>query len=275
MLGTMDISQFSPRLIMVITFSLLALITFSMFPMVAGAGNTVKLHTEEAGVVNSTRADKILKIEAGVQNVNKADWSESITLSETTGGGCAIDDVSVARPASEQYWLPTGQKARVGTAGTLTEKAVLKDCTWEGVEPFFQDSTGLLLIIIEALGLLIAVSPIGVLGSIGYMILSRFQGGGMTGLTLAIISVLGAIVCVSMLGVFIDFISITYNAIDPNRFSLFEGGLAGLGVTIKQFWSVIFIVSFFGLAGMVFKGWWTGRQRQSAGGGYGESQLLT
>ena len=86
---------------------------------------------------------------------------------------------------------------------------------------------------------------------------------------------MGAIVCVSMLDIFIDFISISYDAIDPNRFSIFEGGLAGLGFTIKQFWSVIFIVSFFGLAGMAFKGWWGGRQQRATAGGSGESQLLT
>ena len=137
MLGSMDISQFSPRLILVISFTVIALIAFSVFPMIVGAGNTVKLNTEEACTVNGVRTDKVLKVETGVTNANKADWSESIALSETTAGKCAIDDISVARAAGEIYWLPTGQKVKVETAGTTSDKAVLKNSEWEDVPRFF------------------------------------------------------------------------------------------------------------------------------------------
>ena len=273
-----DIGQFSPKLISSITFSVIALISFSLFPMIAGAGNTMSLNTKEACSVGGVRADLVVMVESEVITANKADWSKSVGLEEvatgTSEGMCAITDVSVARALNEAYWTPTGEKVKVSVAGTITEQAVLKDSEWKEVPSFFEDNTGLLTIIIGALALLIAVSPIAVLGGIGYMLLGKFQGGGGNGMSVAIIAVLGAIVGVTLLEVFVEFISVSYDAIDPERYSVFQGGLANLGVTIKRFWNIIFIASFFGLATMLFKNWYQGK-RQKATQGYGESQLLT
>ena len=272
-----DIGQFSPKLVSVITFSVIALISFSLFPMIAGAGNTMSLNTQEACSVGGVRTDRVLKVESGVTSANQADWSNFVELEEvSSNSACAITDVSVARAAGEKYWTPTGEKVSIGTAGTTSDKAVLKGSEWKETPAFFEDNTGLLNIIIGALGLLIAVSPIAVLGGIGYTLLGKFQGGGGSGMTVAIVAVLGAIVGVTMLEVFVEFISISYDAIDPDRFVIFQGGLANLGVTIKRFWNIIFISSFFGLATMLFRAWYQNRQRSTANaGGYGESQLLT
>ena len=271
-----DIGQFSPKLVAVITFSVIALISFSLFPMIAGAGNTMSLNMQEACSVGGVRTDRVLKVESGVTTANQADWSASLELEQVSAdGACAITDVSEARAAGEKYWTPTGEKVSVGTAGTTTVKAKLKGSEWKEIPSFFEDNTGLLGIIIGALGLLIAVSPIAVLGGIGYHLLGRFQSGGGSGMTIAIVAVLGAIVGVTMLEVFVEFISISYDAIDPDRFVVFQGGLANLGVTIKRFWNIIFISSFFGLATMLFRSWYQNRRKESTAGGYGESQLLT
>ena len=269
-----DISQFSPKLIATISFAVVALISFALYPMIAGAGNTMSLNTKEACSVGGVRADKVLKKEA-TETANSADWSNYATLGSNATGDCTIADTTVARAANEIYFTPTGEEVKVGTAGTLTEAAVLANSEWREIPSFFQDNSGLLNIIIGALALLIGVSPIAVLGGIGYMVLNRFQGEGATGITVAIVAVLGAIVGVTLLEVFVEFISISYDAIDPNRFSVFQGGLANLAVTIKRFWNVIFIASFFGLAGMLFKGWYGARKERGGQGMARESQLLS
>lgn len=137
----------------------------------------------------------------------------------------------------------------------------------------FTDNATLVDVVIGALALLIGVSPMSVLGMIGYYILNKFDMEQGTIATIIMV-VLGAVITVSLLSTFIGFISTAYDAIDANRFSVFNTGLANLAVVIKQFWGVVLIVSFFGLGALLFKTW-RDQKNGSGSGAMAESRVLS
>ena len=251
-MDSLDLSSFSPKLMFVLGFVVISILAFAMFPMIAGAGQGVYLEAKSDGSCELTagkvRFDRIhFSTTAITQTADEFDWSSSTgvaDVTEKTGGGCTATGITAAMT---HFLLPND------TTFTATATAdTVPDATWEAPASMFEDNNGLLIVIIGVIALIIGVAPMGILGYIGYVTLQRFQSGGMSGLTLMIVSTLGAIVIVTLLGTFVDFISISYDAINPHRFSVFNLGLASLAVTLKEFWGIIFLGSFVGLGAMLF-----------------------
>ena len=292
MMDKMNLGDFSPKVMAAILYSILTLLAFSVYPMLVGAGNTIHLNTESACVQRGVRFDRILLV-LETDTVTTADngtWSNAVSVTNGSSGcqvvantGQKLGDAAeteVVKTTSYVGITPTGEKtgtittpdplgsAGIGIAALGTDKA-----EWKAPAGMFTDNGTLVDVVIGALALLIGVSPMTVLGMIGYYILSKFDMEQGT-IAAIIMVVLGAVITTSLLSTFITFISTAYDAIDAQRFSVFGGGLANLAVVIKQFWGVVLVVSFFGLGAMLFKTWRDNRNGNNSGA-MQESRVLS
>ena len=301
MMDNMSLGDFSPKVMAAIIYSVVTLLAFSVFSMLAGAGNTLYLNTQEVCEVNGVRFDRVLIPPAsGNTTHNSADtgiWANNLPVTEGTGGTCTIADSEISSTGDPKdaagkdatnavgtvkLYLPTGEIVN----GTITSQAFGTDGSkfafatgvgapkWVDVEPMFTDNSTLVTLVIGALALLIGVSPMTTLGMLGFYILKKFDVGGNT-ISTIIMVVLGAVIAVTLLSTFVAFIGNAYDAIDQNRFVVFSNGLANLAVTIKQFWGVILIVSFFGLGAMLFKTWREGQNGSGSVGASADSRVLS
>lgn len=292
----MAMGDFSPKVMAAILYAILTLLAFSVYPMLVGAGNTIHLNTESACVTGGVRFDRILLTKSDEVNADNGNWANSIAISQkstsktcqtseldSTGLTSTSEGVAIGTGTTITAFLPTGEKKTLTFAASLTSTAAEQDVNfgttagdkaeWLPPAGMFTDNATLVDVVIGALALLIGVSPMSVLGMIGYYILNKFDMEQGTIATIIMV-VLGAVITVSLLSTFIGFISTAYDAIDANRFSVFNTGLANLAVVIKQFWGVVLIVSFFGLGAMLFKTW----RDSKNGGGSGamqESRVLS
>ena len=293
----MQMGDFSPKVMAAIMYAILTLLAFSVYPMLLGAGNTIHLNTENACVVNGIRFDRVLLAKSSNDSVtaDNGDWSNGISINGAAGK-CQYQSNSIANkfsggddllgaagnlPAGYRIILPTGESYNGGILALVSSSPVATEIVWEdsvtsewkAPEGMFTDNATLVDVVIGALALLIGVSPMTVLGMIGYYILNKFDMEQGTIATIIMV-VLGAVICVSLLSTFITFISTAYDAIDADRFSVFNSGLANLAVVIKQFWGVVLIVSFFGLGALLFKTW-RDNKNGNGSGDMAESRVLS
>ena len=278
----MQMGDFSPKVMAAIMYAILTLLAFSVYPMLVGAGNTIHLNTENACVLNGIRFDRVLAVKLPVTsssaNADTGDWDNAVVVSKSGTDDCATaaagkDTTGTALAAGTNYrfYMPTGEY--VDMAGA-TSAITIANAEWKAPEGMFTDNATLVDVVIGALALLIGVSPMSVLGMIGYYILNKFDMEQGTIATIIMV-VLGAVICVSLLSTFISFISTAYDAIDAQRFTVFNSGLANLAVVIKQFWGVVLIVSFFGLGALLFKTWRDQRNGNGGSGAMAESRVLS
>ena len=275
----MQMGDFSPKVMAAIMYAILTLLAFSVYPMLVGAGNTIHLNTENACVLNGIRFDRILLTDKSTISADNGDWDNAIAVVKTSAAntcrfvGTSQNDAEGTGLTAKAYTMivPTGEEVLLPSI-TLASTTIANS-EWKAPEGMFTDNATLVDVVIGALALLIGVSPMSVLGMIGYYILNKFDMEQGTIATIIMV-VLGAIITVSLLSTFISFISTAYDAIDANRFTVFAGGLANLAVVIKQFWGVVLIVSFFGLGALLFKTW-RDQKNGANSGAMAESRVLS
>ena len=291
-----DMSSFSPKLIAAIVYTVAALFAFALFPTFNGAAQGWHLEARQDGACETksgTRFDRVLPLAANTaasvflgkggeyNDPNKYDWGKGLTVTQDgTAGTCHITSAFTAE--TDGYYGVNKLLSADGTVvsgvvaatGAIAANADLTNgATWERPASMFNDNRAIINIIIGATVLIIGIGPIMILGGVGLYLLNTFSGG-MTGPTKFLVGTLGAIVAVTLLGSFTDFISISYDAMDPDRFTMYEHSIASLAGTIKQFWGLIFAAGWVGLGG--YFGWQAFqnyRGSRSSGGG-SDSQVL-
>ena len=181
--------DFSPKVMAAIMYAILTLLAFSVYPMLVGAGNTIHLNTENACVWNGIRFDRVLAVPNTdtSTDADDGDWSNSLSLTKD-GTGCTIGVGTAAAPNDDQagndiakstayrFYVPTGEYQLITTPDPLAVDTT--DWTsgeWKAPEGMFTDNATLVDVVIGALALLIGVSPMSVLGMIGYYILNKFD----------------------------------------------------------------------------------------------------
>ena len=272
-LGSFNLSEFSPRLLAALGYTIVSLFLFALFPLISGAGQGIHLLARGEGacelISGGVRFDRMAPV-GTANSPNAVDWSGSDILTVTQTSGAETCTASTA-PTAVPYYTPTGEKF-TPTAAAVIDAGI---AGWQDPASMFQDQPGLVGLVIGAIALIIGIGPLVIVGVLGYKALSYFRGSGAGGIAVGLMAALGAVIVVSLLATFVDFISIAYNAISPDRFSVYDTSLAALAGTIRQFWGVIFVASFLGLGGMfAFQGYQRYRQGRSGGMGKGESQML-
>ena len=281
--GSFNLSAFSPRLMMALGYTIAALFLFAVFPLISGAGNTVFLEARSGGscelVNGGTRFDKLAlqkTVNNRVVSVDHTNWGSTtnsataqdvLEITQTSGASTCqarVLESATADLNSATYYLPSGETVTIDLPEAAANVAVVPStvATWVGPASMFQDQAGLVALVVGAIALIIGIGPLVVIGALGYTVLNIFRSNG-GGMAMMLMAALGAVIVVSLLGTYVDFISITYDAIDADRFTVYTQNLASLAGTIRQFWGVIFVASFLGLGGLVA---YQGYQKFGGGG---------
>ena len=281
-LGNFNLSMFGPRLMLALGYTIGALFFFALFPMISGAGNTIHLESRGEGscetVNGGVRFDKLAlqkTVSGNPLSVDETNWGSAtagdvVTIVQNSGTAGECQFPSGTNVASATYYLPTGETLTLTAKGTPDEDIDATVATWVGPSSIFQDQPGLVAMVVGAVALVIGIGPLVIIGALGYQVLSYFKSDGM-GVSMMLMAALGAVIVVSLLGTFVDFISVTYDAIDAARFTVYTQSLASLAGTIRQFWGVIFVASFLGLGGMIaYQGY---QKVKGTGPAQGESQM--
>lgn len=260
-----DMSGFSMKVLAAMAYAVGAMFAFALFPTFNGGAQGVHLEARaEGSCVTSSgqRFDRIVELATATTDAhfsgkageytdpNKYDWSKAASVTRGTSDttqclvtltGLAADDKILTADGTEITWpVASGDETDDTTVG------------WEASASMFNDNRDITNVVLGAIALVIGVGPIVVLGSIGMALLNTF-GGSMGGAMKFLIATLGAVIAITLMGTIVDFISIAYDTVDRNRYSMYGSSVASLAGTIRQFWGLIFLASWVGLGG--YYGW--------------------
>ena len=259
--------------------TLAIIILLAVFTNLAGAINTWYLLTEDAGVVNGERIDRVVGHASG-ESANDA-WDGA------TGAALAAGDTA---PQNGEYAMvqqdgsstrcklaqttPTGSTAGSGSGYTPSGELVttthgssgnsvtlVDDCKWDPESQLFQGILGGLIgIILNAAGLGLPIGAILALSAYGTGFMGRM---GISPLLGVIVMVIGFLLVSGLLSAFVPFIDAALQSLDGDRFAMYESGLGSLGETIGNFWGVTLV------AGLLYVAWQVIAHFRGAGSGAG------
>ena len=278
-----DLSSFHIKLMAAILYTVGALFAFAMFPLFNGAAQGFHLEARQEGsceTKSGARFDRVIKVVDAVgdtgyngaageyEDANKYDWSKagSVTRDTTNTNQCIVTLTGLV--ANEKVITADGQVITWPVAsGAPTTGTTVK---WSSPANFLQDNRTIVNVVIGVLVLIIGVGPIAILGGIGKYLLDTFAGG-MSGAMKFLVATLGAVIAITLMGTFVDFIDIAYDAVDSERFSMYDASIASLASTIKQYWGLIFVAGWVAL-GSYFG--WQAFQRMRGRGSASGSQVM-
>ena len=243
-----------------------------VFPLLLGAINGWYLQAEDAGVRSGERFDRVV-VQTGddtaeeawgrVASVSDALAAGDTALSETvsylvskndvTGGDdtCTIGAPTAALAAKTTAYTPLGSKVQIPIQ-TAGEEVLIEGCKWGIAGEIFGAGglSGLIQIILQAAGL---APPIAVLFALGTFGSSFLKNMGSHPILAAVVTVIGFLLLATLLNVFIPFVSGAFEAIDSNRFKMYQEGLGNVSTVVGSFYGVVIVASIMTVAWQVLQ----------------------
>ena len=257
--------------------TLAIIILLAVFTNLAGAINTWFLLTEDAGVVNGERLDRVVG-HASSESANEA-W-DGVTEGTVSGSQytaanghyyklvkagsteCKLSGTTNNNSGAHSgtAYTPSGEPVATSRATTATSVKV-DGCKWDPESQLFQGILGgLIKIILNAAGLGLPIGAILALSAYGTGFMGKM---GISPLLGVIVMVIGFLLVSGLLSAFVPFIDAALQSLDGDRFAMYESGLGSLGETIGNFWGVTLV------AGLLYVAWQVIAHFRGAGSGAG------
>ena len=240
---------------------------FVLAPQIYGAVNGWYMNTQEACVVDGERFDRIVIAGSNdvtvaweaVTGTTNASGDAGITTTTTahlldassTGGLCTIvtNTATGGEITAATHYTPSGsQVENTALAATTPGDSTIAGGEWMEVSGVF--TTGgmqqLIELVLQAAGLAL---PIGVMFALAGFANTFARTVSGHPIMAAIGTVLLLLLAGSLLTSLVPYLDDAFNAIDGNRFRMFDEGIGSLSVIVKRFWGVMLV------AGMLMVGW--------------------
>ena len=241
-----------------------------VFPLLLGAINGWYLQAEDAGVRSGERFDRV--VVAGDNNAEQA-WKAVTSVSENIGvatpalsptasylvsatsdGKCTLNPTGTTRTAVfdiAKAYTPLGSKVDIPTTAADGD-VLIEGCKWGVAGEIFGAGglSGLIQIILQAAGL---APPIAVLFALGTFGSSFLKNMGSHPILAAVVTVIGFLLLATLLNVFIPFVSGAFEAIDSNRFKMYQEGLGNVSTVVGSFYGVVIVASIMTVAWQVLQ----------------------
>ena len=231
-----------------------------VFPLMLGSINQWYTQSVPSGDVSGERFDRVVLKDTGDKDANDR-WAKVTAVTDSA-------NVTATTAAIVQEFSATDARCKVGGGGVAsgtvyspigTEMALATGGVVAGCE--FKEAGsvlsagglgGLIEIILQAAGLAPPIGLLVSLGSFGSNFMSRVTGGShpVIGAILAVITLL--IVAV-LFNVFVPFLNGAFDAIDRNRFVMYNEGLGNLAAVIGNFLGIIVVSSMLSVAWSAIK----------------------
>ena len=267
----------------------LALIVWLVvFSLIVGSVNGWYLQSVDSGVVSGERFDRVVlkastdsnaddrwqKVTSAGSAFSHTAASTKFTPSNTTAYKLAKETVSgvdkckigtITGAASGKgmdastWFTPLGTEvtsaaiadADVDASGE-SANAFISDCEWSEAGAVFNAGGlgGLVEIILQAAGL---AAPLALLFALGSFGTSFMRNMGSHPILAAVVMVILLLLVATLLNTFVPFLTDAFEAIDKNRFQMFDEGLGSLSVVIGNFYGVVVVASMMMVAWQVVK----------------------
>ena len=249
-----------------------------VFPMITGAYNSIYANTIDAAAITSERFERLMP--KGTHTSAKDAWeartavADEVSLtrvatggtrpafsgttaykvSEGTNGACKIGELAKKGSggantdighAAAEFYTPSGNLVTVAgaAAGNTDLDITIDNCKWEKRTPIFGFANGFIRVLLQMLALAAPLGFMLMLAYFGSMLVAMGTGHPIMQVIMTVILVLvGAI----LLNIALPYISDVFQAIDGNRFVVFDQELGLIAVLLKNFFGVILIAGFIG-----------------------------
>ena len=256
-------------------------------PMLMGALNQWYSQSIDAAVTDSERFDRIVKkgtntaeeawgAVTSTQQPNLHNQSGSTIqthnpsatrahiVEEGSSGGCRIGRIRGGATSARDikfeaatYYTPAGTEVTLpfvqSDGHTTSSQRIMKDvaisgCKWKDSSGIFDAAGlgGLIRIILQAAGLAPPVAILAVLGAFGTSFIRNMGGHPILA---AIVTVVAFLMVSTILNSLVPFLTDAFEAIDANRFVMYDSGLGNVSVIIKRFYGVVLV------AGLIVVAW--------------------
>ena len=225
-----------------------AIILLTFAPTIASDIDGIAVQGKDHCMLGSERFTRVA--ENATAATAAAAWG-STTHTKITSTSCADDTLK-----GKTLWTPKGTKIVLGATDSLLG-------TWKTASKSLNAlaSGSLVNLLFGAMAILLPAGALGFLGYLGAMLVKQNIGGG----TLAI--AIGATVAVVLIGSLLPEIFAPlddlYNALDGNRYQVYDEGIGKLGSILGNFLGISLIGGLITLGVML----WKGREGSSAATG--------
>ena len=243
-----------------------------VFPLLLGSINGWYLQAKSAGVVSGERFDRVVVLGTNTSpedawqavtavedsgttgtvvndGTNDASASSAYSLYKpSSGDACPVSDHADTGVTAKDYYTPLGSKVRVNPAGEIA------GCEYhEGGSIFGSGGLSPLIeIILQAAGLAPPIALLFALGTFGSSFMRNNMG--QHAIMAAVMTAISFLLLATLLNTFIPFVSDAFEAIDANRFLMYDEGLGAVSSVIGNFFGVVIVASIMTVAWQVLQG---------------------
>ena len=241
----------------------LALIVWLVvFSLIVGSVNGWYLQSVDSGVVSGERFDRVVGKASGDTNADDR-WQKVTSVLSTGSTGTTVSTTSAHKLANSTgncdllglansgvtattAYTPLGTEVSVNASGQVA------NCEWSEAGAVFNAGGlgGLVEIILQAAGL---AAPLALLFALGSFGTSFMRNMGSHPILAAVVMVILLLLVATLLNTFVPFLTDAFEAIDKNRFQMFDEGLGSLSVVIGNFYGVVVVASMMMVAWQVVK----------------------
>ena len=255
-----------------------------VFPLLLGSINGWYLQAKSAGVVSGERFDRVVLVGsntspedawqgvtslsspfAHANDTNKFTPSANTAYSVTRSGtGCQIGTVALESGTSAAqlidaatWYTPLGSKVTTANTVAASPTAVpvaVAGCEYHDGGSIFGSGglSPLIEIILQAAGLAPPIALLFALGTFGSSFMRNNMG--QHPIMAAVMTAISFLLLATLLNTFIPFVSDAFEAIDANRFLMYDEGLGAVSSVIGNFFGVVIVASIMTVAWQVLQG---------------------
>ena len=225
-----------------------------VFPLIAGAYNSINLNTVASGSSTSERYDRVIAKSTHVDAA--AAWlAKTAVLPNSTTAAAAVANSAymiggtfgatcnipiTGATAGDEWYTPSGNVVKLSNP-----TGDISGCKWTDKSPIFGVFNAFVRVLMQVIAL---AGPLGFMLALAYfgsMLIGSATGHPVLRIVMVVVLVLvGAI----LVNIVLPYIAGVFNAIDGERFAVFDQELGLIAGLLRNFFGVIFVSGIIGSA---------------------------
>ena len=230
-----------------VALAIAAIVLLTFAPQIAGDIDGISVQSKDHCVMNGERFNRVVEAANTVTNGTEA-WNTASGHKRVSNnaGICKLTSV-----ADKVYFSPKG--SLVWTTSTAGDEDIAGS-EWRGASKSLTALAGgsLVGLLFGAMAILLPAGALGFLGYLGAQLVQQNIGGGT--LAVAIGATVAVVLVGSLLPEIFEPLDDLYNALDGNRYQVYDEGIGKLGGILGNFLGISLIGGLITLGVMLWKG---------------------
>ena len=226
-----------------------------VFSLLIGAINGWYTQSVEAGVVAGERFDRVVPKDDGDPDADDR-WAQVTAVVTSSSTEAAHSHTSAYKLSDSsgsckiQVTDATTAYTPIGTEVEVSATGLISGCEFSEAGSVFNAGGlgGLVEIILQAAGL---APPLALLFALGTFGQSFLRNMGSHPILAAVLTVIMLLLVATLLNTFVPFLTAAFEAIDKNRFVMYDEGLGNVSTVVGNFYGVVLVASMMMIAWQV------------------------